>query len=522
MDIDGRHEDFGGERHVRFLGILVVLGVIVLNLAVGVASELFLKSRLADAESLAAVTTQSIATALNGSLSNAAQVTKLAAHLLVKECERELKSDGKIEPATLNAYFDAMRASLPAGALLHVTNASGRVIFGPGAGSARPASYADRDFFRPLMDGRVRSRIWVTNMLDGRATHLELIAFVARYEGANGHPAGVISIAIPLPYFQSLLEISGLGPHGIALIRDASTALIAIYPPSKVDKLGNRHFSPQLAQTIASGISAHTFHATRTGDGIERIDSYRRLSGLPFYLVVGKSAGDYLAIWYSTRRWVLLSDLVCLLVSIVFAATLWRIAEKVHALQRDEALRARRDTLTGLPNRLALMEHLPSAIARATRSGAVLVVGMLDLDDFKSINDRFGHSVGDLLLVELSRRIHSLARSGDFVARLGGDEFILVFEGFSAATAEQQLQQALARVHRAVEDVFEVGEARQVRVGMSMGIALFPRDGAYADALLRQADAAMYAVKQNKGKRPTWWNMSALPRSAAPPAACPA
>ena len=158
----------------------------VLNLTVAGTAELFLQSRRDDAQRSAAAATQSIAHALDGSVSNAAQVTKLAVRMLVKECESELQSTGKIEPAKLNAYFSAMRTSLPAGSLLHVTNASGRVIFGPVVGNARPLFYSDRNFFAALMDGRAPHRIWVTNLLRGRATHEEVIAFVARYDDAEG------------------------------------------------------------------------------------------------------------------------------------------------------------------------------------------------------------------------------------------------------------------------------------------------------------------------------------------------
>ena len=507
MGTDGMRGD-GGGRHARLLGFLIVLAVMVLNLTVAGTAELFLQSRRDDAQRSAAAATQSIAHALDGSVSNAAQVTKLAVRMLVKECESELQSTGKIEPAKLNAYFSAMRTSLPAGSLLHVTNASGRVIFGPVVGNARPLFYSDRNFFAALMDGRAPHRIWVTNLLRGRATHEEVIAFVARYDDAEGRPEGVVSVAIPQSYFQGLLQVPKLGPHGIALMRDASTALIATYPPSKVEKLGNRHFSSQLAQVIKSGERAQTFHAVHTGDGIERIDSFRRLSGLPFYLVVGKSAEDYLATWRSTRQWVLFAQLGFLVVSTSFAAMLWGAVRRLHGIQRDEARRARRDVLTGLPNRLALMEHLPGAIARARRSGSWMAVGMLDLDDFKAINDGYGHAGGDNLLIELGRRLQGLVRAGDFVARLGGDEFLFVFEGLSPSEAKLQLDRALHRIHQAGDDSIDLGAGQQVRIGMSMGIALFPHDGVHADALLRHADAAMYEVKQKKGKRLTWWNVT--------------
>ena len=501
-------------RHARPLSALIFAAAVVLNLVVAASTQLFLNSRRDDAERAAAAATQSIAHALDGSVSNAAQVTKLALRMAVNECEQESMAGGRLEPAKLTTYFHIMSASLPEGAMLHVTDRSGRVIFGPRMGRSQPESYADRDFFRPLTAGAEARPIWITNLLVGRATRVKLIAFVAGYAGADGTPAGVVSIAIPISYFHELLHVPSLGAHGVALIRDASTALIAIYPPSRVDTIGNRHFSPQLARAIASGVRAETFHAEHTGDGVERIDSYLRLSGLPFYLVVGQSAQSYLASWRNTRDWTRLAQSAFLVVSMLVAALLIGLARHVEALHGDEARRARRDLLTGLPNRLALVEYLPSAIARARRSGALMAVGMLDLDDFKAVNDRFGHRSGDILLVELSRRLMGLVRAGDFVARLGGDEFLFVFEGLSSATAHAELDRALARIHESVDEVFDLGEGLQTRIGMSMGIALFPRDGEHADALMRHADAAMYEVKKAKAHRTHWWSAGVTPVDA--------
>lgn len=497
-------------RDVKTLRALIVAAVVILNLAIAASAQLFLDARHDDAESLAAAATQSAAHALDGSVSNAAQVTKLALRMAVNECEKELASDGRIVPTKLESYFQIMRTSLPAGAMLHITDRSGRVIFGPGLDPPKPVSYADRYFFHPLMSTAAAHPIWVSNLLDGRSIHTKLIAFVSRYESADGEPAGMVSIAIPASYFQQLLHVPGLGVSGVALIRDASTALVAIYPSSKVDTIGNRRFSPQLAQTIASGVREKSFHALHTGDGVERIDSYLRLSGLPFYLVVGKSANDYLASWHSTKRWVRFAQFAFLIVSLGVAALFARVARRIETMRADEAQRARRDILTGLPNRLALMEYLPGAIARAGRSGSVMAVGLLDLDDFKLVNDRFGHQSGDTLLAEFSRRIMGLVRAGDFFARLGGDEFLLVFEGLSWADAGAQLNWILARIHESVDVAFDLGEGNQLRIGMTMGIALFPRDGEHADVLIRRADAAMYEVKLQKGQRKYWWNADAV------------
>ncbi len=179
------------------------------------------------------------------------------------------------------------------------------------------------------------------------------------------------------------------------------------------------------------------------------------------------------------------------------------------SLQDKIQFEALHDTLTGLPNRRALDHDLPKALARARRTGTVVAVGMIDLDDFKPVNDAFGHASGDHLLQELARRLETRLRTSDIVARIGGDEFVVVIEDLDFETATVQLEHVLSRLHEAVESPFAVGEDAQAVVGMSMGVALFPIDAREADALVRHADGAMYQVKLRKHDRQQWWGLDA-------------
>ncbi|APZ43664.1 EAL domain-containing protein [Acidihalobacter ferrooxydans] len=183
------------------------------------------------------------------------------------------------------------------------------------------------------------------------------------------------------------------------------------------------------------------------------------------------------------------------------------LRERLIEQERSQAHRARHDPLTGLPNRLALDEYLPRALARARRAATVLAVGLVDLDDFKPVNDRFGHAAGDVLLKSVTERLQTRLRDTDFLCRLGGDEFVLVLEGFDADQTTTQLERALARLHESVETPFKLGEGRTASAGLSLGLALYPNDGDTPDALLRKADAAMYQVKAHKASRDHWWSL---------------
>ena len=178
---------------------------------------------------------------------------------------------------------------------------------------------------------------------------------------------------------------------------------------------------------------------------------------------------------------------------------------RIHALQSSQALLARTDPLTGLPNRLALEEFLDDAIGSAQRTRSVLAVGLIDLDDFKLVNDRLGHDAGDAVLREFARRVRERIRAGDFFARLGGDEFVMVFEAVEPC---ELIESSLPRLHETVQTLFALPSGQQAGIGMSLGIAVRPRDGLTARDLLRHADAAMYEAKLRGRGSPEWFRFA--------------
>lgn len=186
---------------------------------------------------------------------------------------------------------------------------------------------------------------------------------------------------------------------------------------------------------------------------------------------------------------------------------LWSLIDQttLHEAREKIVYQAMHDDLTGLPNRRALERHLPKAIARARRNGNNLAICMFDLDDFKPVNDTWGHETGDRLLQALAERLRRQLRESDMLARVGGDEFVLVAEDLDELQIVRQCTHAVERLHQAVESPFDLGDERQAMVGMSMGIALYPQDAEDSDILLRQADAAMYQAKTHKLDRVHWW-----------------
>ncbi|HEX5805687.1 MAG TPA: diguanylate cyclase [Macromonas sp.] len=155
---------------------------------------------------------------------------------------------------------------------------------------------------------------------------------------------------------------------------------------------------------------------------------------------------------------------------------------------------AQRDALTGLFNRMAFDRRLEQALAQARLSGDKVALLMIDLDGFKPVNDRHGHAMGDAVLRSIAQALQSVARDTDTVARLGGDEFALFCPHLHSASALQDLcQRLLQRLDQVAVRL------APITVRASLGVAVFPQDGADAPALMHAADTAMYQSKQNGG-----------------------
>lgn len=166
------------------------------------------------------------------------------------------------------------------------------------------------------------------------------------------------------------------------------------------------------------------------------------------------------------------------------------IRDRKEAEARIQFL-AHHDTLTGLPNRVLLMDRLEFILASARRRGSKVGILFLDLDNFKTVNDSLGHAAGDALLRLVASRIEGIVRSVDVVSRLSGDEFLVVLPDLET---EQSTVAVAEKLIAAVSEPVQL-EGQALSVSPSIGVAVFPRDGATADTLIKNADAAMYLAK---------------------------
>jgi diguanylate cyclase (GGDEF)-like protein len=180
--------------------------------------------------------------------------------------------------------------------------------------------------------------------------------------------------------------------------------------------------------------------------------------------------------------------------ALVDGVRLTTLAIETRRLYNDLRRRSEFDLLTDIHNRFSLEKRLDEQIAAARENAGIFGLIYIDLDGFKQINDLHGHHIGDLYLQEVALRMKSQLRPHDTLARLGGDEFsVLVPLVRSRAEVEEVAQ----RLERSFDEPFVI-EQLTLHGAASVGVALYPRDGATRDELLNAADAAMYAAKHAK------------------------
>jgi diguanylate cyclase (GGDEF)-like protein len=222
--------------------------------------------------------------------------------------------------------------------------------------------------------------------------------------------------------------------------------------------------------------------------GVITVQSYRKHAYTEHHVQTLKTLASYIAIALDNSR---VHERVNQLNGIVLREK--RQLEEAYA---QITHMANHDNLTGLANRRLLSELLHEYLPLAHRMGRRLALMYVDLDDFKPINDQYGHQTGDHVLVEVARRLKSAVRASDTVGRIGGDEFIVVMQNL----AERSVVEGVAeKIIRMVSEPI-ITDGREFELGASIGVSIFPDDGADHHELLRRADEAMYTAKTG-GKR---------------------
>ena len=322
------------------LGFWLLFGLVAIDAVVVFWAASALVDSRQSYESKAQTSTQNLALTLDQSLTASADKVDLTLRSVVDGLEDQLRETGHLDAQRTNAKIEILKLRLAELSSILVADSTGLVILGRQVEPNNRVSWADRDDFRSLRD-QPHAGLVVTNPLVGRVTKIPVVAFVRRFNRPDGSFAGAVSAAIPVEHLGKYLSSLDVGPNGIAVLKDADLGLIVRHPAldAPAGWLGAKGSSAELRNAVASGLNTVTYHSKTTADGIERTDTFRRLSGMPFYLVVGYGSKDYLAPWITALHRTTAMVLTFILMTNLAAWLLWRSQIEIRReTQRSQLL----------------------------------------------------------------------------------------------------------------------------------------------------------------------------------------
>lgn len=513
---------------VKYVLIATLISLLVISLA-----GLALWQEKQRYRERASVATQNIARLLDQQL--AAVFDKIDVMLHTSQLlYADMAKSGRIEPDKLNRHLAQQESLLPEVLSFRIADKDGIVRYGKAVSRDAPISLSDRAYFiqaRALGD----AGMVVQGPILARISNKWVIVLARRLNAPDGSFAGVVYANLACDYFEKVLSLASLGPRGAATIRGSDLALVSRVPDTK-NAAGSKEVSRQLSEAILTRPDGGEYIAVTKLDGIERSNAYRRLKDYPFYVIVGLATADYLGGWKEYALGV--EGLTGLTLLIIWLAMAWvfrtqrdlnedivkrtqiskeleqalaelevrrkaleevnqtlelKVSERTAELCKanfELARLARRDALTRLGNRLAADEHLHEEFLRMKRTGGCYSLLLVDIDNFKQVNDNHGHELGDTVLKHIARVLNDSCRATDFVARFGGEEFLVILPNTAADHAwlvAEKMREAAAST-----EVAPVGV-----VTVSIGVACAARADADEIVALRRADINLYKAKAN-------------------------
>ncbi|MGV8934251.1 MAG: EAL domain-containing protein [Gallionellaceae bacterium] len=311
----------------------------------------------------------------------------------------------------------------------------------------------------------------------------------------DGNPLFVIQAAISAESAALLWSDLPLYPGSrVGLIR-SDGYLQMFWPTENPEKIYNKPQSGTLLQTLNAnaGMISGAYEGKSSIDNTVRVGAFSHLPNANMFAFVSVPKRLIMTRWWEHNYPMLIGFFVYLSVIIIIAYKLSAMELRHTHDLRDESLK---DPLTKLPNRLAADEILTREVSRDQRDKSNFALLYLDLDKFKDINDKLGHTSGDQLLEQVALRIRTILRDEDVLARIGGDEFLVILPNSNAEKSSYAAQR-IVEIFVAPLHVLD----QEIVVSISIGICIFPDNGNEKNALLQNADAAMYEAKKQGGNR---------------------
>jgi diguanylate cyclase (GGDEF)-like protein len=357
---------------------------------------------------------------------------------------------------------------------------------------------ADRDYFQYLKthnDSETFYSIPVRNKGNG-----QWVFYLARrINGKDNQFLGLILTGVSVQVFSSLYERIGANigeGTGIALYRSDKTLLTRW--PLVESQIGKVNTNNNIDTSLAAGLTGNSVifssgvgFSRQNAEPIERMISYRKVKQYPFIVGLFVPESLYLANWHKNAIGVLIASVLSVII-IFFGAYIFLVSYRKSA---ENQYQAHHDALTQLPNRTLFSDRLEIALANSRRNQTELALLFLDLDNLKTINDVNGHTAGDAVLVEVSKRMQQCLRDSDTVARIGGDEFTVLLPDVGTEAAALIVAE---KIRSTLIEPFDA-DGYTLTTSAIIGVAIFPFHGLNATDLMNNADTAMYAAK-SKGR----------------------
>jgi diguanylate cyclase (GGDEF)-like protein len=422
---------------------------------------------------------------------------------------------GKTSISEINSYLELLRSNLPRTEILRATNPVGDILYGTHI-SGPYANVGDRDYFIQLRDSPDTNLV-ITPPLLARTDNKWIWAFVRRINQPDGSFGGVVFARLDIPEIEKMFRQVKLESSGFIALRHQDLGLIARYQSKGENQIpvGDKKLSGQFRVLLDAGIRHGTFIIDQDNsfNWVSRTVSYRQNPKYGFMIMVGQDRDVAFAGWRS-QAWLAGGLLFALTAAALKIASLisesWARKKKNRLAQRviQEQLRqiAFYDPLTQLPNRRLLEDRLNQAMTTGKRSGNYGALMFMDLDNFKPLNDAQGHYVGDLLLIEVARRLRDCVREVDTVSRFGGDEFVVLLSELSPEKNDsiQKARLVAEKIRATINKPFVLPvhrddeSATTVRhhCTASTGVMMFRDHDLSPSEILQLADRAMYQAKE--------------------------
>ncbi len=366
-------------------------------------------------------------------------------------------------------------------------------------GSSVSANVAERDFFQSQRQNEVFSISREQLDIDTGGSSL---TFSRRRNTRDGKFAGIVMLSVDTAYFVSGYEDTNLGEKGMLGLLGEDGVFIVRRSGKTVDVSDTSQYKLPV-QHVTNRVVSEATPKTNAWDGVRRYISVHEIYGFPLKVVLGLSVDEQLATAQHNKQVYLWRAVAGSLIMILIIAVMWRMSHqlslsRLRAVEEQVAHAGRveylafHDGLTALPNRSLFSKLLGHSINYAQRYNRKLAMLFFDLDHFKNVNDTLGHEAGDQLLQEVATRVKACLRDNDTVARMGGDEFVVLLPELEE---EKYILTVAQKILTAIASPFFL-QGQEFHVTASIGISIYPQDGLDEQTLQRNADLAMYQVKE--------------------------